>query len=132
MEERATHESVIAASTGFFQKLKKANAESALYATDQKLKTNAALLKAENDKLAALEEKKARLESFTDQDFLADAKKIVPSEEKLFTGDRRHSGGLSYGISVSQYMEAYRKATQPKHNPADDWIVIPHIDVTGI
>ena len=132
LAERAKYANDIATFTGFFQKVKKANAEANLYGTDQKLKANLTALNAETEKLKNLEEKKATFEGFTEEDFYSDAKKCVALEESFDCGNLRYNRGASSGIFLSDYIEAYNKVTQPKHNPADDWIVIPRIDVTGM
>lgn len=132
LEERAKYAHDVATLTGFFQKVKKANAEASLYATDQKLKANAESLKAQTEKFNALVEKKATIESFTENDFYNDAKKCVVLEKTMDCGNLRYNRGTSNGIFLSDYIAAYNKVNQPKNNPADDWIVIPRIDVTGI
>ncbi|MBP3370386.1 MAG: leucine-rich repeat protein [Clostridia bacterium] len=131
LAKKAQYEREIASYTSIFQKIKKANAEAYLYDVKQKLAANATSLDAEVKKVEELQGQKKQLESFTDADYYAEANASVTSANVQIYGGPKNTGSTLF---LSDVMEIYEKAGQPKQNPADKYVVIsvPRIDVSDM
>ena len=131
LEKKIQYEREIASYTSIFQKIKKANTEAYLYDVKQKLAANATSFDAEVKKVEKLTEQKKQIESFTDADFYAEANASVTSSKVEIYGGPRQTGPTMF---LSDVMEIYEKAGQPKPNPADKYVVItvPRIDVSDM